>query len=86
MRERLKCSHIFEPDHNNKNFERIKEWVEMSDLSITDLMAIICTKFAQLIQVRSNTITRLINTVQIYGERYNFIIAKVGNNDKKDNY
>lgn len=77
MTEKLKNSHIFEPNHNNKNLERIKKWVEAEDFSALDLMAIVCMKLAALPQTRSNTVTRWTDTLQIRSERYNFIIAKV---------
>lgn len=77
----IKCTNCFEKGDNNKNRELISKWVETEDFSIRDLMAIVCAKFARLPKVRSNSVTRITDTIQICDDRYNFIIAKVVNND-----
>jgi len=81
MTDKIKVSSIFEQGHNNKNWERVEKWAMDENLSVKDLIAIACIKFALLPQVRNRTITSITDSIQVSGDRYNFIITKVVNDD-----
>jgi len=77
MADKIKVSSIFEQGHNNNNLERIMKWAIEEHFSVKDLIAIACIKFALLPQVRKRTITSITDSIQVCGDRYNIIIAKV---------
>lgn len=73
---KIKTSHIFEKGHSNKGWEKIEKWITDDDICASDLMALVCTKFGQLPQVRSNEILSDTTTIMVAGEIYEITIKK----------
>lgn len=76
MTDKIKISHIFEKGHNNKGWEKIEKWIEDEDVCATDLMALVCTKFGNLPQVKTNEITTDTTRLMVAGEIYKITIEK----------
>lgn len=76
MTDRSKLSHIFEKGHNNKGWEKIEKWIEDEDVCALDLMALVCTKFGQLPQVRNNELLAKTRTLMVAGDTYEITIRK----------
>lgn len=74
---KIKTSNIFEKGHSNKGWEKIEKWIEDEDVCATDLMALVCAKFAILPQVRENRVTTDSTTLMIAGDIYEITIKKV---------
>lgn len=77
MTDKIKTSHIFEKGHNNKGWEKIEKWIEDEDICATDLMALVCTKFGQLPQVRNNELLTEKTKLMVAGDIYEITIRKV---------
>lgn len=77
MQQRLKISNIFEKGHANKNYENIEPWIENNDICATELIALVCAKFAQLPQVRTNELLRKTTSLMIAGDIYTITIEKL---------
>lgn len=72
----IKTSHIFEKGHINKGWEKIEKWIEDEDICANDLMALVCTKFGALPQVRSNEVTKNETRLMVAGDIYKITIEK----------
>lgn len=72
----IKTSHIFEKGHNNRGWAKIEKWVVDEDICANDLMALVCTKFGALPQVRSNEVTKNETQLMIAGNIYKITIEK----------
>ncbi len=72
----IKTSHIFEKGHINKGWEKIEKWIEDEDICANDLMALVCTKFGALPQVRSNELTKNETRLMVAGNIYKITIEK----------
>lgn len=72
----IKTSHIFEKGHNNKGWEKIEKWIEDEDIYANDLMALVCTKFGALPQVRRNEVTKNETRLMVAGNIYKITIEK----------
>lgn len=72
----IKTSHIFEKGHNNKSWEKIEKWIEDEDICANDLMALVCTKFGALPQVRGNEVTKNETKLMVAGDIYKITIEK----------
>lgn len=73
---RIKTSHIFEKGHINKGWEKIEKWIEDEDICANDLMALVCTKFGALPQVRRNEVTKNETRSMVAGDIYKITIKK----------
>ena len=73
----MKTSQIFEKGHNNKGWDKIEKWIEDEDVCVNDLMALVCTKFGQLPQVKSNEILSDTTKLMVAGDIYEITIRKV---------
>lgn len=73
---RTQTNHIFEKGHNNKGWGKIEKWVEDEDICANDLMALVCTKFGALPQVRSNEVTKNETKLMVAGDIYKITIEK----------
>lgn len=72
----MKVSQIFEKGHNNKNWERIEKWIDDEDICGNDLMALVCAKFGQLPQVKSNQVLQYSTKIMVAGDIYEITIKK----------
>lgn len=72
----IETSHIFEKGHSNKGWEKIEKWIEDEDICANDLMALVCTKFGALPQVRSNEVTKNETRLIVAGDIYKITIEK----------
>lgn len=72
----IKTSHIFEKGHINKGWEKIEKWIEDEDICANDLMALVCTKFGALPQVRNNEVTKNETRLMVAGDIYKITIEK----------
>lgn len=79
MTDKIKTSHIFEKGHNNKGWEKIEKWVEDEDICASDLMALVCVKFGNLPQVKSNQLLTDETKLMVAGDVYKITIEKVKN-------
>lgn len=77
MTGKIKTSHVFEKGHSNKGWEKIERWIEDEDVCALDLMALVCTKFGRLPQVKNNYVTEDKTTLLVAGDIYEITIRKV---------
>lgn len=75
--DKLKISRIFEKGHNNRNWEKIEKWIEDEAVCAIDLMALVCAKFGQQLQVRSNERLKNETKLMVAGDIYRITIEKV---------
>lgn len=57
-------------------WEKIEKWIKDEDICANDLMALVCTKFGALPQVRSNEITKNETRLMVAGDIYKITIEK----------
>lgn len=72
----IKTSHIFKKGHSNKGWEKIQKWIEDEDICANDLIALVCTKFGALPQVRNNEVTKNETRLMVAGDIYKITIEK----------
>ncbi len=72
----VKTSHIFDKKHINKGWEKIEKWIEDEDVCVNDLLALVCTKFGAVPQVRSNEVTKDETRLFVAGDTYKITIEK----------
>ena len=72
----IETSCIFEKGHNNKGWEKIEKWIEDEDICAKDLMALVCTKFGALPQVRDGQLTQETTHLMVAGDIYRITIEK----------
>lgn len=62
-----------------KGWDKIEKGIKDDDVCATDLMALVCTKFGQLPQVRRNEILTDKTKLMVNGDLYEITITKVYN-------
>lgn len=72
----IETSPVFEKGHINKGWEKIEKWIEDEDICANDLMALVCTKFGALSQVRNNEVTKSETRLMVAGDIYKITIEK----------
>lgn len=73
----MKISNIFEKGHNNKGWDKIEKWIDDEDVCVNDLLALVCVKFGQLPQVKSNEVLSDTTQLMVAGNVYEITIRKV---------
>lgn len=77
MTDKLQVWKIFEKGHNNKNWEKIEKWIEDESICGTELKAILCARFGNLPQVKTNQVTEHKTNLMVAGAIYEITLRKV---------
>lgn len=72
----IETNYIFEKGHSNKGWEKIEKWIKDEDICANDLMALVCTKFGALPQVRNNEVTKSETRLIVASDIYKITIEK----------
>ena len=73
----MKITNIFEKGHSNKGWEKIEKWIDDEDVCVNDLLALVCAKFSQIPQVKSNDVLSDTTNLMVAGDVYEITIRKV---------
>lgn len=74
---KMKTTNIFEKGHINQGWEKIEKWINNKDVCVNDLLALVCTKFGQVPQVKSNEVLSDTTKLMVAGDVYEITIRKV---------
>ena len=72
----MKTTNIFEKGHINQGWDKIEKWINDEDVCVNDLLALVCTKFAQVPQVQSNEVLSDTTKLMVAGDTYKITIEK----------
>lgn len=70
-------THIFDKKHNEKGYEKILKWIDDEEVYPLDLMAIVCSKFAQVPEVKNAESIEDTTQIMLSGVTYGITIRKV---------
>ena len=73
----MKTTNIFEKGHINQGWDKIEKWINDEDVCVNDLLALVCTKFGQVPQVKSNEVLSDTTTLMVASDVYEITIRKV---------
>ena len=73
----MKTTNIFEKGHINQGWDKIEKWINDEDVCVNDLLALVCVKFGQVPQVKSNEVLSDTTKLMVAGDVYEITIRKM---------